>query len=162
MMETYTIFGDKHNYIRMRGVEVVDIYVSSEEPRPNYAGCCCSSCGNDPERYDKDLGKITCPYRDSCCNAVLRKISNPGIPEGQQENVIDLIHADVAKEYQRLKDQNENLIKSVALLSKNINEIREENKKEVEYWRTKLNRKKFEEIKRPVHKGCDNATKEQE
>ena len=132
MEKAYTIKANNYNWIKMRGTEVIDICVADILPG-HYAGCRCSG-SDDTERYDKELGKTICPYKDSCCNEVLELIGNEKIHDQQNVGMIDLIHADIAEENQRLKKQNENMIKHVIEINKKIEEVKKECKKKVDRW----------------------------
>ena len=146
--QVYTLVADRLNYIKMSGTEVVDIGVGSEINRHYLGGCVCSTRGDD--RYDKETGKIICPYKDSCCNGVLKKLSSDCEESAHESSTIDLIHKDVAEENQFLKRQNEEIVKSAEALDESLETLKKESQKEINKWQSRFYSLQYNVVKEKI------------
>lgn len=134
----YFIKADDWNWIVMSGTEVIDIQITSEDiPRSIYDGCRCSS-SNDPEIYNVDLGKITCPYKDACCNRVLGKLKINRSECNCNFSPIELIHKDIVEENQFLKKKNDEIIMATKELKKSLETLKDESRKDMERWQNRF------------------------
>ena len=131
----------------MSGTEVVDIGVG-HEIGVHYEGCLCSTSGED--RYDKETGKIICPYKDSCCNMVLKMLSSDCKESIHEGSIIDLIHKDVAEENQFLKRQNEEIVKSAEALAESLDTLKKESQKEIDKWQSRFYSLQYNNVKEKI------------